>query len=152
MDISKMTDEEFYEALVGYRNSGVNRFAAHVGVVIDKIDAGYAEGHIDLEEHHGNPIGSIHGGCLFALADSVGGAAAVSRKRAVTTLNANINYLRAGISGKISRLTAKATEVKCGKTTSIYDVVITDDNDKVLTTSTMTYFKLDVDFQIPGAD
>ena len=152
MNFNEMTDEEFYAALVGYRNSGVNRFAAHVGIVIDEIGPGYAEGHIDIEEHHGNPIGSIHGGCLFALADSVGGAAAVSRKRAVTTINSSISYLNAGLSGKVKKITARADEVKCGKTTSVYNVVIKDDSGRMLIQSTMTYFKLDVEFNAPGAD
>lgn len=152
MNLEQMSDEEFYKALVGYRNSGVNKFAAHVGVVIDDIGPGYAVGHIDLEEHHGNPIGSVHGGCLFTLADSVGGAAAVSRKRAVTTINSSINYLNAAITGKVSRITARADEVKCGKTSSVYNVVIKDENDRILIQSTMTYFKLNVDFNIPGAD
>ncbi len=151
-DMSTLSDEDFFKALVAYRNGGTNRFAAHCGIEITGIGPGWAEGEIVLEEHHGNPIGSIHGGCLFALADSVGGAAAVSRKRTVTTVASTINYLNASLGGTTGKIRARAEELKCGKTTSVYDVKVYDDDGRVLTQSTMTYYKIQAGLDIPGAD
>lgn len=151
-DLAELSDEEFYAAMVKFRNSGVNRFADYIGVVITGIGPGWAEGEITLDVHHGNPIGSIHGGALFALADSVGGAAAISRKRTVTTVSATMNYLNASLGGKTKKIRARADELKCGRSTSVYDVKVYDDDNRLLTQSTMTYFCIQKGFDIPSGD
>lgn len=149
-DLMDLDDEAYFQALIAYRNSGINSFASYIGIEITDISLGSAQGEIVLEEHHGNPIGSIHGGCLFALADSVGGAAAVSRRRPVTTLNSSISYVTAAIGKK--KLVGRATEIKAGRKTCVYRVDIFDENDKLLVTSTMTYFYLPGELKLPGAD
>ena len=71
-------------------------FIKHTGIKTVELREGYAKGEIVLDERHANPIGSTHGGVLFTLVDTVGGAAATSRGRYVTTVSGNINYLRSG--------------------------------------------------------
>ena len=149
-EFDNMTDEEYYEKLVGYRNSGINFFAAHNNIT--RIALGYAEGRIDLVEHHGNPIGSVHGGCIFSLADSVGGAAAVSRRRAVTTVSSNINYVNAAMMDKAKALIATATEIKAGKSTCVYRVDVKDESNRLIATAVNTYFYLKSEIKLPGAD
>lgn len=144
--------DDFYQRLVKYRNSGVNYFAAHTNIEITKIWQGGAKGRIVLEEHHGNPIGSVHGGCLFSLADSVGGAAAVSRRRAVTTVSSSINYVNAAMMDRTKVLYAEAKEIKAGKSTCVYQVDITDDSDTLIATAVNTYFYLKGEMKLPGAD
>ena len=146
------TDEEYFQRLVKHRNSGLNYFAAHTNIEITDISKGHAKGQIVLQEHHGNPIGSVHGGCLFALADSVGGAAAVSRKKACTTVSASMNYVNAAMMDRTKVLHAEAFELKAGKSTCVYRVDITDDDGKLLATATNTYFYLKGEMKIPGAD
>ncbi len=146
------TDAAFFEKLVAYRNSGLNYFAAHTNIEILDIGIGWATGRIVVQEHHGNPIGSIHGGCLFSLADSVGGAAAVSRKKAATTVSSSINYVNAAMLGKVTELRARATELKAGKSTCVYRVDITDQEDRLIATATNTYFYLKGELKLSGAD
>lgn len=52
-------------------------------------------GEIDLKQKHLNFHGNAHGGTIFALADTISGYAVSSLGRNCTTINANINYLRA---------------------------------------------------------
>ncbi len=144
--------DEFFKRLVNYRNSGANYFAAHTDIEITDIWLGGAKGHIILKEHHGNPIGSVHGGCLFSLADSVGGAAAVSRRRAVTTVSSSINYVNAAMMGETKELTAEASEIKAGKSTCVYKVDITNDSGKLIATAVNTYFYLKGEMNLPGGD
>jgi acyl-CoA thioesterase len=148
--VQEMADEEFFQELIKYRNSGANFFASYIGIDITEIGLGWAVGEINLERHHYNPIGSIHGGCLFALADSVGGSAACSRRRPVTTVNSSISYVTAAMNTK--KLVAKATEIKAGKKTCVYRVDIFNDDGVLLVTSTMTYFYLKGEIRFPGAD
>lgn len=149
-DEERLSDEEYFKRLVEYRNSGINRFASYINIEITEIGLGWAQGEITLKEYHGNPIGSVHGGCLFSLADSVGGAAAVSRRRAVTTINSSINYMSAAMNTK--KIYATAKELKAGRQTCVYDVIITDDNKRPLVHATMTYFYLKGEFKLPAAD
>ncbi len=146
----EMDDETYFKELVKYRNSGVNHFASYVDIEITDAGLGWSKGEVVLQDHHFNPIGSVHGGLLFALADSVGGSAACTRRRPVCTLNSEISYLNAAMDTK--KLVAEAHEVKAGKKTCVYQVDIFNDSGVLLVTSIMTYFYLHGEIHFPGAD
>ncbi len=141
-------EKEYYKKLVKFRNSAANRFAMYTGVRITDIGPGWAMGEIKIELHNTNPIGSVHGGCIFTLADSVGGAAASSRKRPATTVNSGINYLNPAMADNTKMLYAKAKERKAGKSTCVYDIEVTDQDGRLIATSTATYFYLKGELKI----
>ncbi|MCD8216565.1 MAG: PaaI family thioesterase [Clostridiales bacterium] len=126
-----------FEKLKEIRNTG---FIKEIGFETTEIREGYARGEVTLAPKHGNPIGSIHGGVIFTIADTIGGAAATSRGRFVTTLSGNINYLRPAIGSK--KLFAESAEIKVGKNVCVYDVMITDDTGRKIARATMTYYYL----------
>ena len=125
-----------YEKLKQARNMG---FIKHIGVETVELREGYAKGEIVLDERHANPIGSTHGGVLFTLVDTVvrGAGASVSH----LTVSGNINYLRPAMNCK--KLIGESREIKIGKKMCVYDVMITDENDREIAKATMTYFYLD---------
>ncbi len=127
-----------YEKLKELRYMG---FVKEVGFKTLEIREGYARGELVLTEQHGNPIGSVHGGVYFTIADNIGGAAATSRGRYVTTVSGEIHYLRPAIESK--KLIAETREVKAGKNLCIYEVLITDETGRELAVATMTYQYLD---------
>lgn len=127
-----------YEKLKEIRNMG---YIKHTGIRTVELREGYAKCEIILDERHANPIGSTHGGVLFTLVDTVGGAAATSRGRYVTTVSGNINYLRPAMNCK--KLIGESREIKVGKKMCVYDVMITDENDREIAKATMTFFYLD---------
>ena len=127
-----------YEKLKEIRNMG---YIKHTGIRTVELREGYAKCEIILDERHANPIGSTHGGVLFTLVDTVGGAAATSRGRYVTTVSGNINYLRPAMNCK--NLIGESREIKVGKKMCVYDVMITDENDREIAKATMTFFYLD---------
>lgn len=53
----------------------------------------------------------------------------------------NINYLRPAMNCK--KLIGESREIKIGKKMCVYDVMITDENDREIAKATMTYFYLD---------
>ena len=127
-----------FEKLKEIRNMG---YIKHTGIRTVELREGYAKAEIVLDERHANPIGSTHGGVLFTLVDTVGGAAATSRGRYVTTVSGNINYLRPAMNCK--KLIGESREIKIGKKMCVYDVMITDENDREIAKATMTFFYLD---------
>ncbi len=126
-----------FEKLKEIRNTG---FIREVGFDTTEIREGYARGEVALAPKHGNPSGSIHGGVIFTIADTIGGAAATSRGRYVTTLSGNINYLRPAMGCK--KLIGESREVKVGKNVCVYDVIITDETGREIAVATMTYYYL----------
>jgi len=128
-----------FEKLLETRNLK-NKFDRHVGIQITKMQVGYAKGEINIADHHVNIIRSVHGGCIFSLADTVAGSAAVSHGELVTTVSANINYLSPAIG--VKKLAAEAVEIKYGKNISVYDVSISDENEKLIAKGTFSYYNL----------
>ncbi|MCD8323888.1 MAG: PaaI family thioesterase [Clostridiales bacterium] len=126
-----------FERLKEIRNIG---FTREVGVNTTDIAEGYARGELELRPEHGNPIGSVHGGVLFTIADTIGGAAATSRGRFVTTVSGNIHYLRPVMGCK--KLIGESREIKIGKNMCVYDVMITDETGREIALATMTYYYL----------
>ncbi len=127
-----------FERLKEIRNTG---FIKEIGFVLTELTEGHAKGELPLNDMHDNPIGSVHGGVIFAICDTVGGAAATSYGRFVTTVSGNINYLRPAMKG-CKKLIGESVEVKVGKTMCVYDVIISDDEGREIAKATMTYYYL----------
>lgn len=128
-----------YEKIIKYRNDS-NAFANMVNSYITELDTGYAKAEMTITEKHLNPVGSVHGGCLYTIADIACGAAASSHGYQVTTLDSNFHYLRPGLG--TTHLYAEARELKYGKRVMVYQVTIKDQNDTVLTEGIFTFMSL----------
>ena len=132
--------EEYYQKLVEYRNDR-NRFAVDNGIIITKISEGYAEVELTPQPHHLNPVGSVHGGCLFTLADACCSSAATSYGMLITTMDASMNFLRPGLNCK--KLIARGRILKRGRRASVAQAEIYDQNEVLLATATFTSMSLD---------
>ncbi len=130
------------------RNVG---FLKTVGFEFTEVREGYARGELKLDERHGNPIGSVHGGVFFTIADNVGGVAACSYDdRKVTTVAGEMHYLRPAMS--CAKLIGESREVKVGKKLAIFEVMISDENGRELALATMTYQYLEGDLSDGSGD
>lgn len=123
-----------FEKLRELRNVGFNR---EVGIVTAAISEGYARVEVEIGPQHVNPIGSVHGGVLFTIADTTAGAAATSRGRYMTTMSSSMNFLRPAIGCK--KLTGESREIKVGKQVCVYEVTITDETGREIAVATMTF-------------
>lgn len=128
-----------YEEIRIYRNK-INRFARFVGIETIELSDGYARTEMRIRPEFENTIGSLHGGAIFTLADTVSGAAAASAGTMHTTVNCSMNYLKPGIGVEV--LYGTARRVKKGKTISVYEVEIMDEKENLYATGTFTYFNL----------
>ena len=139
MDKIDIINETNFGKMIEHRN-GLGGFASDIGIKILSISEGYAKAEINIEKKHLNPGNSVHGGCIFSLADTVGGTAAWSRGNYVVTSSSNINYLNPAIESK--RLIGIAKEIKFGKKILVYDVEIWDEKDRLIAKVTNTYYNL----------
>jgi uncharacterized protein (TIGR00369 family) len=77
-----------------------NHFMQHLGFKINKIEPGYVEGILNIEPHHKQHIGFLHGGVTATLADLVAGFASftlVEAKQSVVTVEMKVSYLNPGV-------------------------------------------------------
>jgi acyl-CoA thioesterase len=84
-----------------------SRFIDHVGLRFDEQVPGRSRCAIDVEPHHMNTFGVVHGGVLFTLADTGMGAALVpmlAEGERCATIEAKINYLRSTRAGRLECL------------------------------------------------
>ena len=77
----------------------------------------------------------------FSMADTACGSAAASYGYLAVTVSSQYNFLRSAVPG--DTLTAQAREVKRGKTICVFDVRITDQQEKLLGTGSFTFYLLD---------
>lgn len=127
--------DKYYKRIVEFRDMG---FMKDIGLKSLEIGEGYAKSEVVIEPRHINPIGSVHGGVLYTIADAVGGTAAVSRGKMVTTLSGSMNYLRPAINCK--KVIGESREIKVGKNVCVYEVMLRDETGKELALATMTYY------------
>ncbi len=140
-------NREAFENILKFRLH-VDGATARMGIQITDLEQGWARAEMSYQDSQVNPNGTVHGGLIFALADSVAGTAACTRGSMVTTSSASIYFLHKAYKPK--KLIAEATELKAGRNLMIYDVKVKTDQGKVVAKATMEYFNLRT--PIPGME
>ncbi len=112
------------------------------GIVIDQIGMEESVLHVEMRHELENPYGMAHGGLLFTLVDTVGGVTARADGRRYVTPDASIHYLKSGRKG---RITATGHTVRRGRTVTVVDAAVTDEEKNLLASGTVTMFCLDAD-------
>lgn len=128
-----------YEKFIEYRNS-TNPFARYVGVKVTKVAEGYAEGEVTIRPELLNPVGYVHGGCLYTMADVVTGAASAALGTDAVTVSGEYHYLAAAKDTKKVSVVSKC--IKKGKTLLTFDVEVFDDKKKLIGKGIFTSYRL----------
>lgn len=113
-------------------------FGGKMGMKIIELTPGHCKGELKLQDMHMNHYHIVHGGCLFTLADTVGGCAALAKGKNVVTVSSNINFLNPALN--TTMLYAEATEIKYGSKIAVYDVLITNDSGTKIADAVISYF------------
>ena len=116
-----------------------NRFGSLLGIRILEYREGYAKAEMPVKPDFLNPLGTVHGGCLYSLADSVGGCACASYGKIAPTVSGDLHFLRPAVG--YDRLVASAHVIKHGRALAVYEVEITDPTGQfIIARGTFTYF------------
>lgn len=133
-----------------HNGRGPNGFADANGIRVTALSETCGVGEMELTPRHLNPNGTVHGGALYSLADTVAGSEAIACAMAksgqsveeisCTTVTGTFHYLRAA---RGSKLICTATCRKIGRTLSVIDVSITDDRGEETCSGTFTFCIID---------
>ncbi len=116
-----------------------DRFALENGITLDAVAPGSAECSLTIGDHHRNAEGGVMGGAIFTLIDLAFAAAANDVHLPTVAQQVSVSFL-SGSRG--SRLTARATCRKDGRTICVYNVDVSDDLGRDIAQATVTGFKL----------
>ncbi len=138
-DTAEREDRNFIaelETRIAQGDRTVDPLAKLLHMEILWADPREAEGLLRVTPEILNPYGSVHGGCLVTLADSVAGHNMAAAGKLCVTLNSTVNFLRP----------AQGREVRChsriqklGKRVSVVAVEATDESDNLLLTAFFTF-------------
>lgn len=117
-----------------------NPFAVLIGMELLEAEDGHARARVRLQPQLTNVYGGMHGGCVFALADTLAGIAASTYGDHVTTLDASVNYMRPVV--KTQYLYCEAEVLRNGTKISVVCTKLTDDDGKLLVHGNFTYYHL----------
>lgn len=143
----RIINKDDFDKILKFRIS-VDGAIARMGIEITDLELGWARATMEYRDTQINPNGSVHGGLIFSLADSVAGTAACTRGNMVTTSTGSIYFLNAAFHPKM--LVAEATELKAGKSLMTYDVKVKTDTGILIAKAVMEYYNLKM--PIPGLE
>lgn len=115
-----------------------DRFATENGITLDEIGDDWAKASVTLTDGHRNAQGGIMGGVIFTLADLAFAAACNSVHSPSVAQQMSVNFL-SGSRG--SKLFAHAYCIKDGRTSGVYNIMITDDLERDIAFITGVAFK-----------
>jgi len=107
-----------------------DRFTEWLGLQIIEIGKGYCKLQYRITEDMMNGFNSIHGGILFASADSAFAFACNSYGHLTVALDATIHFTKPAKTGEL--LQVEAVEVFLGNKIGIYDVRTTNEKDELI--------------------
>ncbi|PLK45039.1 MULTISPECIES: PaaI family thioesterase [Emticicia] len=121
-----------FEAL---RNLNSNSMGDHLGIEFVELGEDYVIARMPVDHRTTQPFGILHGGASVALAETLGSIASVltlddpTTQRAVG-LEINANHVRPVSAG--NWVYAKATPLHIGRTTHLWDIKITTEEQKLV--------------------
>src|SRR5476651_2205906 len=108
-------------------------FMKAAGLNLDDVGPRAVSGWIDLGPEHHQPWGLVHGGVYTSAietAASVGASTAAAEHGLVAVgVNNNTNFVRSATSGRVD---VRATAIQQGRTAQLWEVRITDRDDRLV--------------------
>ena len=101
-----------------------DRFSQWLGIEVIEVREGYSKIKMTLRDEMINGFEIIHGGIAFSLADSAFAFACNNRNNLSVALDTNITFTKATKPGDV--LTAEAKELHNGRSTGLYLISITN--------------------------
>ncbi|MEO8174732.1 MAG: hydroxyphenylacetyl-CoA thioesterase PaaI [Sediminibacterium sp.] len=105
-------------------------FSQWLGISVLQIKEGYSKIQMQVRKEMINGFGIVHGGIAFSLADSAFAFACNNRNNLSVALDTSINFTKAVQVG--DTLTAEAKENHNGRSTGLYFITITNQNNEAV--------------------
>ncbi|EDL63448.1 ComA operon protein 2 [Bacillus sp. SG-1] len=132
----KVANESIEEVII---LNNENTLISTLGMEFIELGKGKVVATMPVDERTRQPFGFLHGGASVALAETVASVGAVQlidlEKEICFGLEINANHIKAKKDGMV---TATATVIHQGKSTMVWDIRITDEEDSLICVSRCT--------------
>jgi acyl-CoA thioesterase len=118
---------------------GVDRFSELLGIKLLEVKDGYAKVTMKITKDHMNSLGMTNGGVIFSFADYAFAEACNYGDNVAVAVQTSINFLKPTFEGDI--ITAEATRISDGKTTGLYNVTVTKQDNLIAVFSGLCFKK-----------
>ncbi len=105
-------------------------FSQWLGIEVIEIREGYSKINMTVRKEMMNGLGIVHGGIAFSLADSAFAFACNNRNNLSVALDTSINFLKPVHVNDL--LTAEAKELHNGRSTGLYHIQISNQNNHLV--------------------
>lgn len=132
-----ITEEVTLDAL---QKRNANTMSEWLGIEFVEVTKEYLIARMPADHRTIQPLGVINGGAFCALAETVGSMAAnlsikEKEKFVAVGLDINANHVRSAFSGWVY---GKASPIHIGKTTQVWEIKITDEQERLCCISRLT--------------
>ncbi len=107
---------------------------------IIQLKDGEAEVHWQAKSDHLNRFGSVHGGALAGLIDTVAAIASLTKMKRIVTIELNVSYIKAA--NITTKIIAKGKVIQAGRSLLRTVVELFNAEGELLTRGTLTFFVL----------
>lgn len=114
-------------------------FSQWLGISVLDINDGYSKIQMTVRPEMINGLGTVHGGIAFSFADSAFAFACNNRNVLSVALDTSINFIKPIFIGDV--LTAQAKEIHNGRSTGLYHITITNQNNYIVALFKGTCFR-----------
>jgi acyl-CoA thioesterase len=121
-------------------------FSRWLGLIVDDITEGGCRLHYTVKPDMLNGFGIIHGGVVFAAADSAFAFACNSHGRLAVALDVSITFTKSAKEGEM--LTVEAKEVHLGNKVSLYDIMTKNERGEIVAIFKGTAYRTSKDIMV----
>ncbi|MCY4524047.1 MAG: hotdog fold thioesterase [Halobacteriovoraceae bacterium] len=118
---------------------GSNTLVSHLKIKVTELKSDCLIGIMPVDSTTKQPAGLLHGGASCVLAETLGSTAAnmcIDRKKFIAVgLEINANHIRSATSGTVTGI---AKPLHIGRSTQVWEIVIKDENDRLICVSRLT--------------
>lgn len=118
---------------------GKGTMGEYIGIEFTEVGENYIKATMPVDHRTIQPYGLLHGGASCVLAETVGSIASalvIDQAQFICVgLEINANHIRSARKGVV---TARATPIHLGKTTHVWDIRITDQEEQLVCVSRLT--------------
>ena len=124
---------------------GLGTMVDHIGIIITEVGPDFLKGTMPVDHRTVQPMQILHGGASVALAETLGSIAANlvvdSEKKYCVGLDINANHIRAAKKGLVTGI---AKPLHLGSSTQVWNIEITDEENRLVCISRLTMAVLDM--------
>lgn len=134
-----MSEHNFHPADVVKHMMKHDLFSQWLGIEVLEVQEGYSRLVMTVRPEMINGFGIAHGGVAFSLADSAFAFACNNRNNLSVALDTSIHFTKKVLQG--DRLMAEAKEIHNGRTTGLYHITITNQQEQIVAVFKGTCFR-----------